>query len=182
MSKISRPLHGRFIFLWIAFNAAYAQEIHAIDRDKERSKLSAFVEKLVSLDEDRRLYDLIWKQFPNTVRLLLANEYVFPDFWAFQQGTISEDEWKQGFSAANRAAHAALGAGRTADVLGVILVRLYTLRNQLVHGGATWNSGVNRDQMRDCTAFLSTLVPATIELMMANPNTLWGDPSYPVVE
>ena len=59
--------------------------------------------------------------------------------------------------------------------------RLYTLRNQLVHGGATWDSEVNREQLRDCTAFLSKLVPVVIELMMDNPDTLWGDPVFPVV-
>ena len=54
-------------------------------------------------------------------------------------------------------------------------------RNQLVHGGATWDSDVNRDQLRDCTRFLGKLVPLIIELMMDNPDTLWGDPSFPVV-
>ncbi len=60
--------------------------------------------------------------------------------------------------------------------------RMYTLRNQLIHGGATWNSRVNRDQLRDCSAFLGKLVPYIIQLMMDNPNVLWGDACYPVVE
>ena len=58
----------------------------------------------------------------------------------------------------------------------------HALRNQLVHGGATWDSGVNRSQLRDSTRFLSKLVPTIIELMMNNPDTLWGDPSFPVIE
>ncbi|WP_425067816.1 hypothetical protein [Reyranella sp.] len=42
-----------------------------------------------------------------------------------------------------------------------ILDRLYVLRNQLLHGGATWNSSVNRSQVRDGAAVLSRL---TLEL------------------
>lgn len=52
--------------------------------------------------------------------------------------------------------------------------RLYTLRNQLIHGGATWYGSVNRDQLCDCTNLLSKLVPLIIELMMDGANTLWG--------
>ena len=37
-------------------------------------------------------------------------------------------------------------------VLSIVLSRIYTLRNQLVHGGATWDSSVNREQLRDCVA------------------------------
>jgi hypothetical protein len=62
-----------------------------------------------------------------------------------------------------------------------VLSRLYTLRNQLMHGGATWNSSVNRDQIRDCANLLGKLVPLVIEIMMDNVNTLWGDACYPVV-
>ena len=55
------------------------------------------------------------------------------------------------------------------------------LRNQLVHGGATWNSGVNRAQVRDGAAILSVLMPVFVDLMMDNPNADWGRPFYPVV-
>ena len=66
-------------------------------------------------------------------------------------------------------------------LLAIALSYIYTLRNQLVHGGATWNSSVNRDQIRDCVNLMGELVPAVIEIMMDSPNTLWGEASYPVV-
>lgn len=47
---------------------------------------------------------------------------------------------------------------------------------------ATWNSGVNRDQIRDCVNLLGKIVPLLIKLMLDNPNTLWGDACYPVVK
>lgn len=53
---------------------------------------------------------------------------------------------------------------------------------QLVHGGATWNSGVNREQVRDSVTLIGKLVPLVILTMMDNPDTLWGDAAYPVVD
>ena len=67
-------------------------------------------------------------------------------------------------------------------VWSIIFSRLYTLRNQILHGGAAWNSNVNRDQIRDGVNILAKLVPVLISIMMDNPNTLWGDPCYPVVD
>ena len=60
--------------------------------------------------------------------------------------------------------------------------RLYVLRNQLVHGGATWNSRVNRDQVCDGAAILAFLMPVFVDVMMDNPGEDWGRPFYPVVQ
>ena len=66
-------------------------------------------------------------------------------------------------------------------VLSIVFSRIYTLRNQIMHGGATWNGSVNRDQIRDCVAILADLVPVVIEVMMDHHGALWGEASYPVV-
>jgi hypothetical protein len=67
-------------------------------------------------------------------------------------------------------------------VLSTIFDRLYVLRNQLVHGGATWNGSVNRDQVRDGAALLKWLLPTFIDIMMDNATRDWGKPFYPVVD
>jgi hypothetical protein len=175
-------LDARFIFLWIAFNAAYANEIVDRDRAPEQRVFEHFLQKLVDLDKDDILYGLIWTEFSTSIRLLLDNRFVFQPFWDFHNGKSIEEEWQADFSKAKVAANRALAEHRTTAVLSTVLSRMYTLRNQLIHGGATWNSRVNRSQLRDCTAFLGKLVPFIIQLMMDNPNTLWGDACYPVVE
>lgn len=103
--------------------------------------------------------------------MLLDNPYVFRRFWDYQSGKIDESTWKNRFA-----------SGNTPALLGVLFNRLYTLRNQLIHGGATWSGSVNREQMRDCTNLLGKLVPLIIESMMDRPDTLWGDACYPVVD
>ncbi len=173
---------GKFIFLWIAFNAAYANEILEGERAHEKKTFAMFLEKLVELDTDDILYQLIWTEFSGSVRVLLNNQFIFEPFWEYQRGNIPEDQWRSSFDSAKAAANHALAEHRTADALSIVLSRMYTLRNQLVHGGATWNSRVNRDQLTDCASFLGKLVPHVIQLMLDNPNTLWGDAVYPVVE
>lgn len=86
------------------------------------------------------------------------------------------------FVAAKRVAGKALGQRDTVKVLGIALSRLYTLRNQLIHGGATWSSKVNRVQLRDGVNLLGKLVPIVIETMMDHRGTIWGDPCYPIVD
>ena len=174
---------GQFIFLWIAFNAAYATEIDERYRLSEQVTFRSFLQKLVELDAGRgRVEELVWREFPGSIRLLLDNPYVFQDFWAFHNGTLAEHEWKRRFADARRAANAALGNRETVTVLGIVLSRIYTLRNQLMHGGATWGSSVNRDQIRDCASLMGKLVPVVIEIMLDHPEALWGDACYPVVE
>ena len=175
-------LDGQFIFLWIAFNAAYATEMDEKYRETEQQTFRAFLEKLTELDKARgRFGALVWDEFPRSIRVLLDNPYVFSDFWKAQGGAMTEEAWKESFARANKAAHVALGKLDTVTVLSIVLSRIYTLRNQLLHGGATWQSSVNRDQLRDCAEFMAKLVPLVIEVMMDHPETLWGDAVYPVV-
>jgi hypothetical protein len=175
-------LDGRFIFLWIAFNAAYATEIDERQRLSEQETFKAFLEKLCTLDKRKRIDALVWQEFSGSIRVLLDNQYVFQSFWDHQSGKIDESTWKYRFTSGKKAAQLALTSGNTPALLGVLFNRLYTMRNQLIHGGATWNGSVNREQMRDCTSLLGKLVPLIIELMMDSAGTLWGDACYPVVE
>jgi lipid-A-disaccharide synthase-like uncharacterized protein len=172
----------RYVLLWIAFNAAYATDVDERFRTSEADTFRAFVEKLVLLDQHGRIANLVWSEFPGSIRLLLRNRYVFQDFWSWRNGRIDEAEWQRRFFEAQKIANGALARQDTVAVLGVALNRLYTLRNQLVHGGATWHSSVNRDQVRDGVNLLGQLVPLVIELMLDHPDTLWGDALYPVVE
>lgn len=181
-AELADDLDGRFIFLWIAFNAAYAFKINESERLSEQATFKSFLEKLCGLDQTKRIDALVWKEFSGSIRLLLDNPYVFQSFWDFQRGQMSEPEWKERFAKGKKAAQLALASGNTPVLLGVTFNRIYTMRNQLIHGGATCGGTVNRGQLRDCVGFLSKLVPVIIEVMMNNPGTVWGAACYPVVE
>jgi len=173
---------ARFIFLWVAFNAAYANEIHDNRLFSEQEKLRNFIKRLVESDTEKLLYQAVWEEFTDSIRVLLDNQYVFKPFWDYHNGLIDQAAWENAFSKSKRAASRAFGKMNTMTVLSIIFERLYVLRNQLIHGGATWNSRVNRDQIRDGANLMGRLVPVIIYLMMKHPEKLWGDAIYPVVD
>ncbi|WP_245804625.1 HEPN domain-containing protein [Erythrobacter tepidarius] len=186
-------LDTRFIHLWIGLNAAYAGDLErALEEDEgegrrpgaagERQRFEEFFRMLVQLDGEGRVYKALWTRFPQEIRILLDNRYVFAPFWKHHAGQAGGGGWEISFEAAKRAANAALAAGDTPVVLSILFDRLYVLRNQLLHGGATWNSAANRSQVRDGAAILGHLLPLFIDLMMDNPDEEWAMPLYPVIE
>ena len=174
---------ARFLFLWIAFNAAYAdeRELQAI-APGERAAFLDFFSKLVALDREKRVYEALWQKFTGPIRLLMGNRFVFSPFWQHHNGIDGYEDWETRFNAAARSFSHAFQAGDTARVLSLVFDRLYVLRNQVIHGGATWNSSVNRAQVHDGAAILAFLLPVFVDLMMDNPGQYWGKPFYPVVK
>jgi hypothetical protein len=181
-AELADDLDGKFIFLWVSFNAAYATDIDANYRDSEKVTFGDFFKKLCDLDEDKKLASLVWSEFPKSIRILLDNPYINQDFWEFQRGNIDKETWQTRSAGAKKAANRSLSTHNTAESLSITFSRLYVLRNQLMHGGATWNSGINRDQIRDCVAFLEQFIPSMLHILIESKPTLWGDAYYPPIK
>ena len=170
---------ARFIFQWIALNAAYAREFGREETERDRAR--GFIENLVRLDEEKRLHQALFQQFTGPIRTLIDNKFTFEPFWNAMRTHDSSDRWEVSFSNGKKAALSAIMQSDTVKVLGIVFDRLYVLRNQLIHGGATWNSQINRAQIADGAAILGTLVPLVIAIMMEHPEQEYGDVFYPVV-
>ncbi len=173
---------AKFIFLWVAFNAAYANDITDRQNFSERNLFQNFLGRLIDSDANKLLYELVWDQFSGAIRLMIDNQYVFQPFWDYHNGQITEEAWQLAFQNSKAATHRALGNMDTQKVMGVMFDRLYTLRNQLLHGGATWNSSVNRNQISQGADIMGRVVPIVIHLMMNDYQRVWGDACYPVVD
>ena len=172
---------GAFIFLWIAFNAAYAGDLSGGEALSERASFREYFKLLQVADRTREIYGAIWEKFSGPIRELLKNPYVFAQFWAAISSPSPSDSWKVQFERSQEMVNTALVRQDTPRILEVVFDRLYVLRNQLVHGGATWKGAVNRDQVRDGGRILGFFVPLFIDLMMDSPEVDWGRPSFPVV-
>lgn len=174
---------AQFLFLWIAFNAAYADEDEVqATQPGERAAFRGYFEKVLAFDTDQRIYHAIWQGFTGPIRLLMRNRYVFNPFWQHNNGIDGYEDWENRFQASSKQFAQALRVQDSARILSFVFDRLYVLRNQLVHGGSTWNSGVNRNQVRDGAAILGFLMPVFVDIMMDNPEADWGRPFYPVVD
>ena len=170
-----------FILLWISFNSVYAASLRD-DLASQRGAFNAYFEALVGLDREHRIYNSVWKRFSQEIRLLLGNRYIFAPFWSHHNGLEGYADWETRLASSQKAIARAMAARETAKILSTLFDRLYVLRNQLVHGGATWNSTINRDQVRDGAAVLGWLLPVMIDIMMNNPDRDWGKSFYPVVD
>ena len=179
--KETEDLDVCFILFWISFNSAYASDIETSDAS-ERDAFKKFFATLVKLDSKHRIYDAVWSRFSQEIRVLLDNKFIFGPFWSHQNGTPGYERWEERFEASKRAVAQAIKSFDTPTILAIVFDRLYILRNQIIHGGATWNSSVNRRQVKDGVAVLSWLLPIFIDIMMDHPKEDWGKPFYPVIK
>ena len=169
-----------FIFYWIAFNAAYSEKINPSKFKNQRGSFSDYFQLLIDCDNDKIIYETIWKQFPNSIRILLENQYIYEPYWAFVNGDDNQNDWEKKFDLSKTLILKSLSRKDTSKILLILFDRLYTLRNQILHGAATWNSNVNRSQINDGSNILSSLVPQFIFIMMKNHNKNWGSLAYPI--
>ena len=171
----------KFILLWICFNALYADDIGSYE-ETFRGQNRRFLDQLIDLDEAGALHSLIWTTYSNSVRTLLDNHYAYAGFWKHVSNRDVNADWQDYFRRDNARALDGLKLGYTATVLEVVYERLYTIRNQLVHGGSTHNSSLNRHQVTDGARILASTVPVMLEIMIKNPREDYGEIMYPIVD
>ena len=178
-----QDLDSQFIYLWISFNAAYAKDLGAGLRSADKGAFVQFIYRICHLDKEQKIYYTVWNTFSGSIRILLNNQFTFQPFWDYHNGLITEQNWIASFEKNRKKALEALTQKDTPEILIAVFNHLYTLRNQIMHGGATFNSTINRSQLKDACNILSTLIPEMLKVMLQNPDDkTWGKPFYPVVK
>ena len=170
----------KFISLWVAFNACYADNEANDYTLTEKQQFKDFITKLVNHDREEFIFELLWYKFSGPIRLLIDNKYAYKQFWDDER--IGNVDWQRSFKKSKIDSRNFLAHQQVAELLGVVLDRLYTVRNQLLHGGATYKSKVNRQQVMDASQILEFLMPVVINIMITNIDDDWGDIKYPVIK
>ena len=137
-----------------------------------------FTDILVRLDTDGEIYNSLWNNYSGFVRLLINNQYIFPPFWKSQ--IDGDQDWVRKFDGSKRRAITALENRDVSVLLSIVFDRLYVLRNQLIHGGATYESQVNRDQVSNGKRLLLEMLPIIVTLMLDETQN-WGKIHFPVI-
>ena len=182
-AKQEHDFDSQFIFLWISFNAVYAKDLGAGLRSMDKGSFVQFIHRICYLDQEQKLYYSVWNTFSGSIRILLNNQFTFQPFWDYHNGLIAEQDWIESFERNKKKALSALSQKDTPEILIAIFNHLYTLRNQIIHGGATFNSTVNRSQLKDACNILLTIIPEMLQVMLQYPHDkTWGKPFYPVVK
>lgn len=186
-AKAERPsgdLDVAFLCYWIAFNAAYAQDLPHNFGEKRRAETTdfgTFLHRLVSRPNGSAIHDAVsgpylWPK----VDSLLEDKYLYLPFWDNAHDSVKARYWRSSLSRNSHRARAALWRRDTPITLTILFQRIYTLRNQVAHGGARWNSEYNRETMKKAVLVLECLVPLFIAVMERNPTADWGTPHYRV--
>lgn len=184
----SENIDQAFINLWISFSACFYIE--------GQEPIAPFIEKLVALDDQQRIYACLWYEYSSSVKALIKNPYVFSGFWDAQrvldelkageevngkQDSNGVAAWRSDFDQSSVDALNYLSRKKVAPLFSIVLDRLYVLRNQVLQGGATYQSRINREQVNDGTELLASIMPIIIEIMLSKNDEEWGELAYPVV-
>lgn len=193
-----KDLDTQFIFFWISFNALYARDpIEYFGREdtkenennkkkslKEKDFFEKYFRNLWKLDKK---HDRIYKIIMNTKKVidLLENKFVAPYFWSFYHENPlkrKEDNPNWDKSESTKGFKSARERRDTFKMLSIIFGHLYTLRNQVMHGGSAWKvDHLNRRQLDDATEIMYKLLSVFIDIMLKNPEANWGASFYPRV-
>ena len=176
-------------------------EKHVPKRIKDWKKFRNFLEKIVGKDKDEILLAVVCEN-KGDFAALLKNKYIYRKLWDWVRDNqktpftkkIDVKTWNRQhdhggeFRAQNLRAMNTMNSRRGKcysfeEFLFIIFDRLYTLRNQVVHGGATYKSSFNRDSVDVGGKVLGLLTRAILEIilkaMQKNSEEQWGWIAYP---
>ena len=185
-----------FIFYWIAFNSAYAENSPDENELKEWMQFNAYLGRLLFYDnKENVIYNALWNSVSKDVVLsFIDNQYLYWRFWKHHGGEHGFGNWQSRFDSENENVRRALDRtvrnGKVLPlsalndrrfVLETLFDRMYVFRNQMIHGGATYKSIITRAQVEDGARIMALLVPLFIDLMMNKSDVDWGVPEYPPI-
>lgn len=173
-----------FISLWISFNAIYGRDLCGSLKEGDKERFKAFIRDVCYLDTEKSLNNIVWNKFSRCINMILKNHYTYQKYWDYINGDKYAENWEESFKTINNIAIGCLEKQDTETLLALVFDRLYTIRNQLVHGGATCGSVKNRIQIDDGAEFLMDIIPQMLIIMMKNPDKSenWGKPFYPPIK
>ena len=161
--------HAAFVFLFIAFNALYGQRRYEGTEYDARKDRQEFLKRIrIMQDYDNRFGQGIVLNALNVCRkpgvALIRDTFLRDTYWSKKEAA---KELQREFVRLASTAEAKLERGRHEEFLKLVLKRLTVLRNQVMHGCATYgpaSKGIT--SLEDGLALLKELVPAFHTLMV----------------
>jgi hypothetical protein len=140
------------VLRWVALNALYgAWDEHAGMPIKDRIALDRFTSEACRVDREDRILTAL-RELTQEAKSLLESAFLIERFWR-------DAEWDHVRPQRGRAAafRDDVMGRRPASALHRLLIAVYFLRCQIVHGGATLGSQLNRVTARPASTVLRLL-------------------------
>ncbi|MCC9602885.1 hypothetical protein LOC67_20235 [Stieleria sp. JC731] len=160
---------------WIAFNALYGQwDEGAKEPVSDHVCWRHFVDRILSLDKDKIVTDVLMDNKP-LVMTIFDDEYLSRYFWREPNDKRAKRSRKTKFDARTWYLE-----GCWTLILDRLIVRVYLLRCQLVHGAATYNSRLNRRSIRRSSQMMDHLIRSFLLVWInQGADEDWGIMCYP---
>ncbi len=169
--------HVRFVFYWIAYEAAYKVE----DRNPTDAELRQAFHQRVTLHDGLGLQETLNEHRERIVRLLELRQ-ANPSFWyQGNQRAPSAAQWDARFRGRARTAVNRLDNQDTEPTLTALFESLSLVRNQIVHGGSAGIHSRGRTQVLLGASLLDALIPRFRDSIRSNLEENWGSPPFPRV-
>ena len=170
-------LEGRFISLWIAFNAIYGRGDDGCMRAGDRGSWQSFLARKILERDANDILGRLVRQNQELICRLIECQYLFRPFWQ------KKDNWEDTLRRSVKRIRNAFDDGHVLPIVQELFERLYILRVQVFHGAATSGSKLNRETLEVGTQLLSFIIPAMLEIMLdVGPRAKWGDVCFPPMD
>jgi len=176
-------MHEAFIFHYIAFNCMYGRRKYEGDQTQIQEDLEAFFSKLLVMHKkDLQQGGTILKDALSTCQqdgaVLIRDRFLANRYW---RGTQPAAALQIKLNKEAIGALEALADGEYGEYLSTVFQRISVLRNQVMHGCATYGArSYGRGSLTKSLRVLRLLVPAFYRLMRRYGHDLTWDPiPYP---
>ena len=167
-----------FMCFWNCYEATYQiedpQRFNRNYEAMERERLT----KVVKIDKSNELLIIMLQGYKEYLYEIFANKYLSKRYYEWKLGYVKD--WERQFTQDLKEARAALTRNDTAKLLDFSLFRLGTLRNQMLHGSATYQGSINRETLDKANSFMSEIMPKMVEIMLTGNG--WGEIQYDILD
>lgn len=182
-----RDAHLRFLFYWIAYEAAYQT-----DSERNHGKLRKDLHGKLVYHCKEKLQGILRAQ-KDDILCILALRQAHPSFWRSRaeenKGVTTPKQWETKFKERLGAEMRRLDTSVCRDVmnseisatLDVLFENLNVVRNQVIHGASSGPNSRGWTQVDVGARLLGTFVPCIREAIKDNIDGNWGEPPFPRV-
>jgi hypothetical protein len=157
-AALHHDIDAQFIFLWIAFNALYGLPRYHDKENPRRSEIDDFKRFLGEIEKiSCGAIEKSLKPLDAEIESVMRSPFLDIESWR---------RWdKEGIRDRQKRVSGARNVCATGRHLGQLFHRIYTLRNQLLHGAATDGGHRNRESLKYAIPILHTVVKVVIDLV-----------------
>jgi len=178
--------HIKFLFYWIAYEAAY--KIEEWGNLTEEYKLrSSFHKKISACKYAKRDFQRALWDVQNEANYLLRLRQASRHFWYKKEGWDENPRmWERKFEKAVKEdcdylKQATYDGNSLVSTLNALFSNLSIVRNQIVHGGSSGKDSHGRNQVIWGTKVLQSIIPKFRNCIRENKTVDWEEPPFPRV-